>query len=164
MSSSKKSGFVPFVLMAVAVAGVMYAMSRSPRQSLDSPSSNTPTANQSAENRSAGVAAKPTTLTRSNFQAEVISSRVPVLVDVWAPWCGPCRAMSPIIDQLAVESRGRYKVAKLNSDDQPEIATHYDISALPTVLVFQNGRVVDRVEGLSRKSTLAGALDRAGRL
>jgi thioredoxin 1 len=91
---------------------------------------------------------KPLTLTANNFQAEVIDSKTPVLVDIWASWCGPCRLISPIIEEIAASFAKRAKVSKLNIDDYGEIATQYNVQAIPTLLFFQNGVVVDRVVGV----------------
>ena len=90
-------------------------------------------------------------LTDSNFQQEVIQSAIPVLVDFWAPWCGPCRMLAPTIEELSKDYDGKVKVCKLNTDEAPEIAGSLDISSIPTVLVFKNGKVVDRLVGLNPK-------------
>jgi thioredoxin 1 len=99
--------------------------------------------------------------TSQNFSAQVLKSEVPVLVDFWAPWCGPCRMMGPVIDELADESNGRYRVGKLNVDEHPQVAQHYRIEAIPTLLLFRNGRIVKVYQGLQSKRTLQSALENA---
>ncbi len=94
------------------------------------------------------------TLTESNWNEEVINSNVPVLVDFWAPWCGPCRIIAPIIEELAGEFEGQIKVGKLNTDENPNIAMQYGIRAIPTVMLFKNGEVVDTRIGVQPKDTL----------
>ena len=102
-----------------------------------------------------------TEVSDTNFKQEVLDSTLPVLVDFWAPWCGPCRLLAPTIEALAEEYRGRIKVAKLNTDESPETAGSYGISSIPTVLLFKNGQVVDRLVGLNQKSRLQQMLDKA---
>jgi thioredoxin len=82
----------------------------------------------------------------------------PVLVDCWAPWCGPCRAIAPVMDQLAAESAGRWVVAKLNVDENPRTATQYHIDAIPAMLLFKNGQLVDKIVGLQPKHAIAAKL------
>lgn len=93
-------------------------------------------------------------LTESNWQAEVINSDKPVLVDFWAPWCGPCRIIAPIIEELAVELGDRVKFGKLNTDENPNIAMMYGIRAIPTLMLFKNGEVVDTRIGVQPKEAL----------
>ena len=102
---------------------------------------------------------KPLIVTDSSFQREVLESNArPVLLDCWAPWCGPCRLVGPIMDQLAAESNGRYRVAKLNVDENPRIAAQFQIQSIPTMLIFKNGKLVDRFVGAQPKPAIAARL------
>jgi len=103
----------------------------------------------------------PVTLSSSNFDAEVLQSTVPVLVDFWAPWCGPCKMMAPALDALSADFEGRAKVAKLDTDDNEPLAVKYGVQALPTLLVFKGGEVVSRSVGAVSKGVLAGKLEEA---
>lgn len=100
------------------------------------------------------------TLTETNFENEVLRSSVPVLVDFWAEWCGPCKMIAPILDEIAQEYDGRLKVGKVNIDDQQGLATQHGIRAIPTLLVFKNGEVADQIVGLKSKRDLKSNLDR----
>ncbi len=100
------------------------------------------------------MAEKVLTLTESNWNEEVVSSDKPVLVDFWAPWCGPCRIIAPIIEELADEFEGQIKVGKLNTDENPNVAMQYGIRAIPTVILFKNGEVVDTRIGVQPKEAL----------
>ena len=99
--------------------------------------------------------------TDSNFSTEVLKSDTPVLVDFWAPWCGPCRQIAPAIDQLASENAGAVKVGKVNIDENPGTAQEYGVSSIPTLLIFNGGEVVNRLVGAQPKSRLQQALDAA---
>jgi thioredoxin 1 len=99
------------------------------------------------------------TITDANFEREVIESSTPVLVDFWAAWCGPCRMIAPAIEELADEFQGRVKVAKVDVDANPAIASRFGIRSIPTLLFFQGGQVVDQVVGVLPKRTLAEKLN-----
>ena len=98
-------------------------------------------------------------ITDSNFQNEVINSKVPVLVDFWAEWCQPCRMLSPTIDALAVEYEGKAKVGKVDTDSNREISVKFGIQAIPTVLLFKDGQVAKKFVGLTSKDQFKTALD-----
>lgn len=103
---------------------------------------------------------KPQAVSDDSFAQEVIgaSSTVPVLVDAWAEWCGPCRMIAPILDQLAAESVGRYKIAKLNVDENPRTSAQFNIRSIPTLLIFKNGKLVDQIIGAQPKQAIAARL------
>jgi len=103
----------------------------------------------------------PIAVTDATFHAEVEQAPVPVLVDAWAPWCGPCRMLAPVIDELATELGARVRVAKLNIDENPATAARFGIRGIPTLLVFSAGREVDRMVGVLPKAEIARRLDRA---
>ena len=99
------------------------------------------------------------TLTKNNFEAEVLASDIPVLVDFWAEWCGPCRMIAPTVEELANEYDGKVKVGKINVDKESELAIRYHIDAIPALLIFKNGEVVESRKGLRPKSELCTLLD-----
>ena len=94
-------------------------------------------------------------VTDATFEQEVLKAPIPVLVDFWAPWCGPCRAVAPVVDEIANEYKGKLKVLKLNTDDNPKTAQSYRISGIPSLMVFKNGQPVEQVVGAVPKSTLS---------
>jgi thioredoxin 1 len=100
-------------------------------------------------------------LTDGNFDTEVLQSGSPVLVDFWAPWCGPCRQISPLIDQLGQQYAGKVKVGKVNIDDNPEVTNQYGIQSIPTLMVFRGGEVAERFVGMPPKAKLEQALNDA---
>jgi thioredoxin 1 len=103
--------------------------------------------------------AKPYEVTDANFSDEVIKSETPVLVDFWAPWCGPCRMVAPIVDELSQEYDGKVKFVKLNTDDNVQTASTYGIRSIPTLLVFKGGEVAGQIVGFRPKSDLKKRLD-----
>jgi thioredoxin 2 len=104
---------------------------------------------------------KPVLVTDATFSAEVERSPLPVLLDIWAPWCGPCRMIAPIVDQLAVEMAGRVRAAKLNVDENPMTAERFHIQGIPVMLVLKAGRELDRIVGVQPKSEIVRRLERA---
>ena len=98
-------------------------------------------------------------LTDASFDHEVIKSQQPVLVDFWAPWCGPCRMLAPVIEEIASEYAGKIRVAKINTDDHPNAAARYKISAIPTMLFFKEGKVVEQLVGVHSKTEIKKTLD-----
>ena len=101
-----------------------------------------------------------TPVTNANFDSEVLKAGTPVLVDFWAPWCGPCRAVAPTVEAIATEFAGRVKVVKLNTDEEQEVAIKYGVGTIPTLMVFKNGEMVERVQGNRPRSDLAALVTR----
>ena len=111
-----------------------------------------------------GQDSKPVTITDQTFEREVVQAKGrPVLVDCWAPWCGPCRMIGPILDQLAAESAGRYRIAKLNVDENPQTSARFKIASIPTMLIFKDGQLIDRLIGAQPKHVIAEHLQVASR-
>src|SRR5438445_8594484 len=98
-------------------------------------------------------------LTQENFSTEVLQSQTPVLVDFWAQWCNPCRALIPVLDELAEEYGSRVKIGKVNIDEQQGLAAEYGIRAIPTLLLFNQGQVAEQIVGLKSKRDLKASLD-----
>lgn len=103
---------------------------------------------------------KPLKVTDATFTSAVLqaSEGLPVLLDVWAAWCGPCRRIAPVLDELAAESGGRYRIAKLNVDENPQTAARFQVQSIPTLLIFKNGRLVERLVGAQPKQAIASRL------
>nr|AUG32740.1 Thioredoxin [Paulinella longichromatophora] len=99
-------------------------------------------------------------VTDASFETEILKSDVPVLVDFWAPWCGPCRMLAPIVDEIAKEFAGKLKVFKLNTDENPSIASQYGIRSIPTLMIFSDGQKVDTVVGAVPKATLSVTIEK----
>jgi thioredoxin 2 len=107
---------------------------------------------------------KPLVITDQTFEREALQARGrPVLVDCWAPWCGPCRMIAPVLDELAAESQGRYRITKLNVDENPQTASRFQIASIPTMLIFKDGKLIDRLIGVQPKQAIAERLQLASR-
>jgi thioredoxin 2 len=107
------------------------------------------------------VGTQPFTVTDATFAAEVEASTLPVLVDAWAAWCGPCRAIAPIVEQLAAELAGRVRVGKLNVDENPHTSQRFALRSIPTLLIFKGGREIDRIVGAAPKAQITQRLEQA---
>ena len=107
------------------------------------------------------MAANVVEFTDANFETEVMKSELPVLVDFWAPWCGPCRMIGPSIEALSTEYAGKFKIGKLNSDDNPDVSAKFGIRSIPTLLIIKNGEVVNQLVGALPKEKIAEQLNRA---
>jgi thioredoxin 1 len=105
--------------------------------------------------------AKPTEVNDNSWDTEVLKSDQPVLVDFWAPWCGPCRMVAPIVDELATEYDGKVKFLKLNTDDNVQTASRYGVRSIPTLMMFKGGEAVDHVIGFRPKSQLKQTIEKA---
>jgi thioredoxin 1 len=101
------------------------------------------------------------TLTQENFDTEVKNSTSPVLVDFWAEWCGPCKMIGPVLDELAAEYKGKVKIGKVNIDDHAGLAAQFRIASIPTLLIFKKGEVVEQIVGAKPKGALRASLDKA---
>jgi len=99
-------------------------------------------------------------ITEQNFEQEILNSDIPVLADLWAPWCGPCKAIGPTVEKIANEYEGKAKVVKINIDKSPGIATKYSVMSIPTLLFFKDGKVADQVIGLVGKEKISDKLDK----
>lgn len=104
---------------------------------------------------------KPSDVSDSNFEAEVLKSSEPVLVDFWAPWCGPCKSIAPIVEDLAKDYAGKLKVVKINVDDNKEAAHKYNVRGIPNLVLFKNGAVVDQMVGARSKQELVELVSKA---
>lgn len=100
------------------------------------------------------------TLTDQNFQKEVLKSTLPVLVDFWAPWCGPCQTQEPIIEELAKEFKGKVKIGKLNVEKNPQTASRFQIMSIPTLIIFNNGKPKEQMNGITDKNILKDKLNK----
>lgn len=112
-----------------------------------------------AESGSDAETGVPLIVTDATFAREVMERRgIPVLLDCWAQWCGPCRMIAPVLDELAAEAGGRYLIAKLNVDENPQTAAQFNVRSIPTMLVFKNGVLIDRIVGVQPKAAIAARL------
>jgi thioredoxin 1 len=139
---------------AVFRAHVDYLLGRGPQ-----PAPEQPAAASSTQPTGTAKPATPVTVTDASFRQDVLESDLPVLVDLWAPWCGPCHMLAPIVERLAGEYAGRLKVTKLNVDENPHTAGSYHVQGIPTLLIFRNGHVVDRIVGAAPERLLRGKID-----
>ncbi|MHB9132132.1 MAG: thioredoxin [Armatimonadota bacterium] len=155
--------FLVIIAMAVAVTLVEQQIQARNRQAIQprneasstAPAAGTLSAPSAALPAPTGTV-HPIEVTQATFSAQVLKANTPVMVDFWAPWCGPCRQFSPIIEQIAEEQKGQIKVVKVNIDDNPQLATQYGVDSIPTLIFFKQGKEVDRTVGaLPREEVLA---------
>lgn len=106
------------------------------------------------------MAANVIEITDKNFEGEVLKADLPVLVDFWAAWCGPCRAIAPVVEEIASEYKGKIKVGKCNVDENPQTPSRYGIRAIPTLIFFKGGNVVDQITGAVGKAQISAIIDR----
>ena len=104
---------------------------------------------------------EPMVVGDTNFEDEILKSNTPALVDFWAAWCGPCRAVAPVVEELARDYEGKVKVAKMNVDENPKTPVKYGIRAIPTLIIFKGGQVLEQITGAVSKSIIEGALKKA---
>jgi len=104
--------------------------------------------------------AEPIELTNDNFTSEVLEADIPVMIDFWAPWCGPCRMVAPVVESLADKYEGKIKVGKVNLDNYPALASEYGIRSIPAIFIFNNGQVAERTVGVQPEDALAAMIDR----
>lgn len=99
-------------------------------------------------------------ITQDTFEQEVLKSEIPVLIDLWAVWCGPCKVLSPIVEEIAKEYEGKIKVGKINVDENPDIAMRYDVRSIPTLILFKNGQIVSHMVGVQPKPFITGEIEK----
>ena len=104
--------------------------------------------------------AEPIELTEDNFASEVLEADMPVMIDFWAPWCGPCRMVAPVIESLADKYEGKIRVAKVNLDEHPALASQYGVRSIPAIFIFNNGEVAERAVGVQPEDTLSAMIQR----
>ncbi len=105
------------------------------------------------------MSGKPVDISDNQFQEEVIEANVPVLVDFWASWCGPCRMVAPVLEEMAQEYQDRLKVVKVNVDENPDTASRYSVMSIPTMILFKNGEVLETLVGVRKKDELSGIVE-----
>ena len=142
----------PLVDGAVLAQHVAYALGRSPKPAQPRPTE------QPAPARPRTPSAGPRVVTDATFDQEVLRSPEPVLVDFWAPWCGPCRSIEPIVERLAREMTGKLRVAKINVDENPAVAQRFGVQSIPTMMIVKQGRIADRWAGAMPESAIRGRL------